>query len=342
MRVDLFDYELPADRIAQVPASPRDASRLLVLHRRNGLIDHRRFHELGQYLAAGDCLVLNDTRVLPARLTGRRKATGGKWTGLFLREHDGHWLIAAQTRGKPRPGERIVVDPAGWELELVSRADDGTWLAQPPSPDTAYLLASSGRMPLPPYIHKGIDRPLDQSHYQTVYARQPGAVAAPTAGLHFTETLLERLARQGVAIVFVTLHVGLGTFQKVSAADTENHKMHAEWRTITAETVSRLNETRATGGRIVAVGTTVARVLESATDSAGKLRACDGETRLFIAPPYEFRSVDMLLTNFHLPRSTLLMLVSAFAGLQAIQDAYAQAVQAEYRFYSYGDAMLIV
>lgn len=343
MQVDLFDYELPPDRIAQRPASPRDASRLLVLRRRDGRIEHRTFREIGEFLRPGDVLVVNDARVLPARLLGRRTRTGGRWEGLFLRETDGVWELLTRTRGKPAPGETVELDRVDWGLELLARQDSGTWIARPTrSGPTLELLEQAGRTPLPPYIRAGVDEPEDRERYQTVFAASPGAVAAPTAGLHFTPELLERLQESGVGLERVTLHVGPGTFQPVAVADADQHRMHSEWCRVEEAAAQRIAEARRRGGRVVAVGTTVVRTLESAVLANGRLAGYGGSTDLFIRPPFEFQAVDAMATNFHLPRSTLLMLVSAFAGRSRVLDAYREAIREGYRFYSYGDAMLIL
>lgn len=342
MRVDLFDYPLPAELIAQEPASPRDAARLLVLERSTGRLVHATFRDLSHWLRPGDCLVANDTRVIPARLRGRRKNTDGQWEALFIAERGTLWEVMARTRGKPAPGERIVLDTDQVELELIERTPAGHWLVRPPAGAALALLESVGHVPLPPYIRAGVDQPADRNAYQTMFAREAGAVAAPTAGLHFTPGLLDQLRQQGVLLEQVTLHVGPGTFQPVRAANTQDHPMHAEWCHVPAEVAERLRAVRAGGGRTIAVGTTVARTLESACQAAGELQPFAGQTRLFIVPPYTFRGVDALITNFHLPKSTLLMLVAAFAGLEPMRAAYAEAVRQRYRFYSYGDAMLIV
>ena len=343
MRVDLFDYDLPAELIAQQPAPRRDGSRLLVLHRSSGEVEHRSFAELGDLLRPDDCLVLNDTRVLPARLVGRRAATGGQWEGLYLGETSGLWELMTKTRGKPTVGERIVLDTNALELELVRRTESGAWLARPlgtgPSED---LLNMAGQVPLPPYIRGGREGPGDRERYQTVYAHRAGAVAAPTAGLHFTKELLDDLRHRGIELQWLTLHVGAGTFKPVSATDTDEHHMHSEWCELTPSVAERLNALRMAGRRLVAVGTTTTRVLESAAQAAGSLEPFTGQTRLFIVPGYQYRAVDVLLTNFHLPKSTLLMLVSAFAGREAVLNAYHEAIRERYRFYSFGDAMLIM
>jgi S-adenosylmethionine:tRNA ribosyltransferase-isomerase len=337
------DYDLPEHFVAQEPCPERDRARLLVVRRADASLAHHVVRDLPELLAPGDLLVLNDTRVLPARLLGRRARTGGKWEGLFLREtDDGSWELLSQTRGRLTEGETILVDPGPLELVLVGRSAEGHWLARPRQPGSPVdLLGRHGQVPLPPYIRKGRAAPADRERYQTVYARQAGAVAAPTAGLHFTPRLFERLEERGVRRAFVTLHVGLGTFQPIQVADVTRHRMHREWGELPAATAAAVAACRARGGRVVAVGTTSVRVLETVAAS-GPVRPWSGETELFIYPPYEFRAVDALLTNFHLPRSTLLLLVSAFAGVELTRWAYKTAVEHEYRFYSYGDATLIV
>jgi S-adenosylmethionine:tRNA ribosyltransferase-isomerase len=341
--MDLLDYALAPHLIAQEPCSQRDQSRLLVVRRNERALAHHHFFELPDLLRPGDLLILNDTRVLPARLLGRRQRTGGKWEGLFLRAlPDGAWEMLMQTRGRLVPGEIIAVEPGPLELRLLEKSSQGRWSALPSEPGApGELLRRHGHMPLPPYIRKGLDTLADHERYQTVFARQEGAVAAPTAGLHFTAGVFDRLKERGIDWSFVTLHVGLGTFQPIQADDIRKHPMHSEWGELAETTVVAIASCRARGGRIVAVGTTSVRVLETAAAS-GPLRPWTGETKLFIYPPYAFRAVDALVTNFHLPRTTLLLLVSAFAGVELMQEAYKTAIEQEYRFYSYGDAMLIV
>lgn len=353
METSAFDFVLPEGLIAQHPIEPRDGGRLLVVRRDGGRIEHRAFAELPGLLAPGDVLVRNNTRVVAARLVGRREATGGKWEGLFLREVASEggsapccWEVLATTRGKPVAGETVVVgDGEGLRLTLLRQGEGGRWLVRPGSDATAsVLLDRFGRTPLPPYVRKGREGPGDRLRYQTLYARVPGAVAAPTAGLHFTEDLFARLAARGVGTAEVTLHVGLGTFRPIEAARIEDHVLHAEWAELSAETATALNLARGQGGRIVAVGTTSARVLETAAAGAGppQFRPFAGETALYVRPGHAFRGLDALVTNFHLPRSSLLVLVSALAGVDLTRAAYAEAVRARYRFYSYGDAMLVV
>lgn len=338
----LFEYDLPPHLIAQEPAPDRDAARLLVADRATGAITHHHFRDLPELLSPSDLLVLNDTRVLPARLVGRRERTGGKWEGLFLRRTaDGLWELLAQTRGHPTTGEVIVIEPGPLRLTLRGRTN-GHWLAEPDPPGTpAELLAKSGQVPLPPYIRKGQAGPSDRERYQTVYARADGSVAAPTAGLHFTQAVLDRLRARGIATATVTLHVGLGTFEPMKTNDPAQHRMHAEWGEVSTATVDAIRTCTARGGRVIAVGTTATRALESAVRD-GELHPWTGETDIFIYPPYQFHIVNGLITNFHLPRTTLLLLVAAFAGPELVRAAYAEAIRQSYRFYSYGDAMLVL
>jgi S-adenosylmethionine:tRNA ribosyltransferase-isomerase len=341
MSADLFDYELPTHLIAQEPAAERDAARLLVVDRSTGQLSHFHFRDLPSLLDPGDLLVLNDTRVLPARLIGRRARTGGKWEGLFLRATaEGLWELLAQTRGHPTPGEVIIIEPGPLRLTLRGHVG-GHWLAEPtPVASPAELLAVSGHVPLPPYIRKGREQPGDRERYQTVFARENGSVAAPTAGLHFTPDLLERLRIGGVASTAVTLHVGLGTFEPMKTDDPAQHQMHSEWGEVPESAVSAIRASKARGCRVITVGTTATRAVESAA-RAGELTPWTGDTNLFIHPPYQFRVSDAMITNFHLPRTTLLLLVAAFAGTDLTKRAYAEALKHEYRFFSYGDAMLI-
>ncbi len=337
-----FDYELPEHLIAQEPAARRDASRLLVVRRRERTLEHRIFRELPELLAAGDLVVLNDTQVVPARLIGRRADTGGRWEALFLGLRDGLWEMLAKTRGHPSSGTVFVTD-SGLRMILRGRTPDHHWLMEPAEPGEPWeLLRRHGHVPLPPYIRKGRDLPADRERYQTVYARRPGSVAAPTAGLHFTPELLDQLQQQGIVLARVTLHVGYGTFAPIKTADPRQHTLHAEWCEVTEETVAAVAAARARGGRIVAVGTTTVRTLETAARPNG-LRPFRGPTSLYIYPPFEFRAVDALITNFHLPRTTLLLLVGAFVGdAELLRQAYEEAIARQYRFYSYGDAMLIL
>jgi len=342
-----YDYELPKELISQQPLTQRADARLMVVDRRRGTISHRHVRDLPQLIAPPDCLVLNETRVVPARLVGTRAFTGGKWEGLYLNSPTpGTWRILAKTRGKPTVGERIqLTSRFGQEdiaIRLVEHLPGGYWIVAPESDEpTLTLLDRVGRVPLPHYIRGGEMMDEDRRTYQTVYARRPGSVAAPTAGLHFSQALLDDLETAGVPICRVVLHVGLDTFRPITVDRIEDHPMHSEQGEISAETVDAINAARASGGRVFAVGTTSVRVLETASQS-GKLQPWTGATELFIRPPYKFKTVDCLMTNFHLPRTTLLVLVSTFAGRDLIRQAYEEAIREEYRFYSYGDAMLIV
>jgi len=342
-----YDYDLPQELIAQQPVSSRTDARLLVVDRAAKTFSHKHIRDLPEILDPNDCLVINDTQVVPARLVGKRTRTGGRWEGLFLEvSEEGVWRVMGKTRGKLTPGESItLVDAEGHEdsrLLLGTKAPDGTWFARPePVEETFAMLSRVGRVPLPPYIRKGEMVAGDRRQYQTVYAKNPGAVAAPTAGLHFTEPLMCKLREQGVTICSITLHVGLGTFRPISGNTLAEHEMHSEWGAIGSECVETIADCRKRGGRIIAVGTTSVRVLETAA-SEGTLHPFTGHTDLFIRPPYEFRAIDGLMTNFHLPRTTLLVLVRTFGGDSLIRHAYEAAIREEYRFYSYGDAMLIV
>jgi S-adenosylmethionine:tRNA ribosyltransferase-isomerase len=340
---ELFiDYELPPHLIAAEPAGERDQSRLLVVERTSGCLHHAHFIDLPEFLQSGDLVVLNNTRVLPARLYGRRQKTGGKWEGLFLQETAaGNWELLCQTRGWLQPGENIVVESGELLLEVISNAGPGRWLMKSLSPGTpSDLLEKFGHVPLPPYIRSGKDGPADRARYQTVYAERPGAVAAPTAGLHFTQRVFDLLQARGVSVAFVTLHVGIGTFQPIKADNPVEHVMHRETGELPPETALAIAACRSRGGRVVAVGTTSVRVLETAALHPSDSWA--GETDLFIRPPYAFQRVGGLVTNLHLPKTSLLLLVQAFAGVELMRRAYQVAIDREYRFYSYGDAMLIL
>src|SRR5262245_4723961 len=345
--LDQYDYRLPRDLVAQHPLARRSDARLMVVRRDSGQIEHTHVRYLPELLRPDDCLVFNDTKVIPARLVGRRDRTGARWSGLFL-SADGHgvWQVLGKTRGKLEPGEAIVV--LSWDvrqsitLRLLTKLDGGVWAVRPePMGDALEILGRVGRVPLPPYIRDGEMVEEDIETYQTVYAERPGAVAAPTAGLHFTPELLAELARRGVEQQRVTLHVGIGTFRPITAQRLDEHPMHSEWCTLSAEVAEKLTAAKKAGRKIVAVGTTVARVLETAAAS-GETRPFTGQTDLFIRPPYQFRACDALLTNFHLPRSTLLILVRTFGGDELMRRAYEEAIDERYRFFSYGDAMLIV
>jgi S-adenosylmethionine:tRNA ribosyltransferase-isomerase len=347
-RVEDYDYALPEGRIARYPAPARDDSRLLVLHRRGGLLEHLRFHEIPRLFSPGDVLVVNESRVLPARLLGK-KPTGAPSEVLLIRPvaaGDGAddakvWEALVRPGGKLKPGRRVVVSDE-LQIEVLDSTEGGGRVVRLDTPlSTAEALERYGHVPLPPYLERE-DEPLDRERYQTVYARLPGSVAAPTAGLHFTDRLLEELECAGVQRAAIELQVGVGTFRPVDAEDPAQHEMHGEIYSVSEAAASRINEARARGGRVWAVGTTVARTLETVAREDGAVAAGSGTTSLFIRPPYCFRAVDRLITNFHLPRSTLLMLVAAFAGYQRTLESYREAVAAGYRFYSYGDAMAIV
>ncbi len=338
MQLSDFDYALPPELIAQVPAAERGGSRLLHLDGFSGGLRDRKFCELPELVAAGDVLVMNDTRVIKARLTGR-KPSGGAIEVLVERVLD-HDRVLAQVRASksPRAGIRLQL-AGGVNAEVLGRAGEFYELRFIDCADIFALLERAGSVPLPPYITHQPDA-ADARRYQTVYAQAPGAVAAPTAGLHFDDAMLAALRARGVTLAWLTLHVGAGTFQPVRVANLAEHRMHGEWYTVPQTAVDAVAAAHAAGGRVIAVGTTTLRALESAA-AAGELRAGGAETRLFILPGYRFRVVDRLITNFHLPRSTLLMLVSAFAGIENIRRAYRHAVEHRYRFFSYGDAMLI-
>lgn len=345
----LYDFELPRELIAQEPLPQRTDSRMMVIHRETQTIEHAYVRDLPGFLRAGDVVVVNDSKVIPARMIGYRTMTRGRWEGLFLRE--GEQSIAealCKTRGKIEIGETVTLkDREGRDqaqLVILGYGEEGRLLLRPeplePWPD---LLARCGRVPLPPYIRDGQMVDDDRNRYQTVYARADGSVAAPTAGLHFTPTLIQQLRGAGVALVAVTLHVGLGTFRPIQSKTIEEHKMHREEGELTEAVVKRLALAQAEGGRRIAIGTTSVRVLETAAlASTTGLEAWQGETDIFIRPGHAFKAVDGLLTNFHLPRSSLLVLVSAFAGRDLVQRAYEEAVRERYRFYSYGDCMLIL
>jgi S-adenosylmethionine:tRNA ribosyltransferase-isomerase len=352
MRVDLFDFKLPETSIALRPASPRDSARLLVVDPNVGRMEDRIVSDLPGLIEPGDALVFNDTRVIPAQLEGTRsrEGAGGQRVSvtLHLRSSADHWHAFAKPAKRIKPGDRLEFASAdgahSLKATVVEKRDQGEIVLcfDHSGPDLDRMLAMVGHIPLPPYI--ALKRPedaRDRLDYQTIYAREEGAVAAPTAGLHFTPALFEALDRKGVERHFVTLHVGAGTFLPVKADDTKDHVMHYESGHVSQQTADRLNEVKARGGKIISVGTTSLRLLESAADEAGQLHAWSGTTDIFITPGYRFRFVDRLMTNFHLPRSTLFMLVSAFCGLETMRDAYHHAIQSGYRFYSYGDSSLL-
>jgi S-adenosylmethionine:tRNA ribosyltransferase-isomerase len=335
LRLEDFDYALPVERIAQRPAQPRDSSRLMVLDRTRGSIQHRSFRDLPTLLTPGDALILNETRVIPARLRARKLPGGGR-VELLLLEREGPRTWQALVGGKGlRPGRRLAVE-GGPEAEVVEQLDGARRLVRFDRPITPEL-ERLGESPLPPYIHEPVR---DPAEYQTVYARNPGSAAAPTAGLHFTPALLQSLEERGLRIGRVTLHIGLDTFAPVRASDPRRHAIHSEWCSVPEAALAAVAAARAEGRRVVAVGTTVVRALETA--AAAQLSPFEGRTALFILPGFDFKLVDAMLTNFHLPRSTLLMLVSAFAGRERVLAAYEAAKEGGYRFYSFGDAMLIL
>ncbi len=340
-RTSHYDFDLPADRIAQQPSERRGESRLMVVNRSTGELSHHQFGELAEIIPAGDALVLNTARVFRARLLGLRD-NGAQAEILLLRRLGGtEWEAMVHPGGKLKPGKvvRVADDLAVRVLATTERRT--RVVSVETSLDIDDAIEKYGHVPLPPYITRS-DQAADAERYQTVYARETGSVAAPTAGLHFTGELLERLVEKGVRRVDVLLHVGAGTFKPVDTEHPADHVMHEEWFTLSAHTADVLNETRRSGGKIWAVGTTSVRTLESAIDEDGIFRAKSGDTRIFIYPPYEFRAVDRLITNFHLPRSTLIMLVAAFAGYELTMRAYEEAIASGYRMYSYGDAMCVV
>lgn len=358
-----YDFPIPKNLIAQNPLPNRSDARLMLVDRAKNQIDHLHVRDLPEVLRPQDCLILNDTRVVPAKLVGYRQQTHGRWQGLFLEaDANGVWKLMCKTRGKIEAGETVMLlDRNGQEafsLRMVTRLDDGQWAAIPNlqalDDDSPYLtplpagteqwsqlLQSVGRIPLPHYIRGGNMVDQDLKNYQTVYAKQPGAVAAPTAGLHFTQDLLLRIKSQGVAIGRITLHVGAGTFRPVQSEKLSEHKMHSEWCSVEEKVVGQVEETKRQGGRVITVGTTSIRSIESASRE-GKLKPFMGETDLFIRPGFQFHTTDALMTNFHLPRTTLLVLVRTFGGDALMRRAYQEAIDLEYRFFSYGDAMLIV
>ncbi|MBL8814590.1 MAG: tRNA preQ1(34) S-adenosylmethionine ribosyltransferase-isomerase QueA [Planctomyces sp.] len=375
-----WQYDLPPELIASRPAERRDGSRLMVVDRKAGTIAHRRISDLPQFLNPGDLMVFNNTKVVPARMFGVRSSTGGKWEGLFIEEtRDGDWHILCETRGRLLPGEDIrVVAPyeptevvgqmqPSMTLTLIRKQSDGSWIVRPSGASTAgvgssgvgsafEVLEQFGSLPLPPYMGRKLADADDQDRYQTQFASEPGAIAAPTAGLHFTPELLEQCQLAGAELAHVTLHVGIGTFRPVTVSRLSEHQMHDEWCRLTDDVCSRIQSARRSGGRLLAVGTTSVRTLESASRVSGttsespaqmdaasrQIQPWSGRTNLFIRPGFQFQVVDCLLTNFHLPGSTLIVLVAALAGYDLIMKAYREAVRERYRFFSYGDAMLIL
>ncbi len=340
MRLSEFDYTLPNELIAQEPIYPRDHCRLMVVHRRTQEIEEKYFYQIVDYLSKGDVMVFNWSKVIPARLFGR-KATGGRVEILLLNEREkGVWEVLVKRAKRLRRGSDLFFGDDTIFAKVLDDLGEGRKLLSffPPERFDEFL-QREGKVPLPPYIHRDVKSAED---YQTVYARVPGSVAAPTAGFHFTEELLQRIRGMGVSTVFVTLHVGLGTFKPVVAENVESHKMHAEYFEISQDTARVVNDAVESGNRVVAVGTTAVRVLETVADNTGKVKAASGWTEMFIYPGYRFKVVDALVTNFHLPKSTLLMLVYAFGGSNLMRRAYSLAIEKKFRFYSFGDAMLIV
>ena len=341
MKVKDFDFELPKELIAQTPLPDRSSSRLLVMDRVTGQITHRGFRNIKDYFRPGDCLVINDTKVIPARLFGIRTETGGQIEVLLLkRREDDLWETLVRPGKKAKPGTELVFGDGLLTGRVIDVVEEGNRLIRF-TYDGIFeeILDQLGQMPLPPYITEKLQ---DKNRYQTVYAKYDGSAAAPTAGLHFTETLLKEIEDMGVSVASVTLHVGLGTFRPVKAEEVTDHHMHSEFYRIEEEQAEKIRQAKERGGRIIAVGTTSCRTLESVADEHGMVRPCSGWTDIFIYPGYKFRCIDGLITNFHLPQSTLLMLVSAFAGREHILDAYQEAIQEKYRFFSFGDAMLII
>lgn len=340
MKTADFDYDLPQELIAQDPLEQRDSSRLLILDKETGERTHKIFHDIIDYLHEGDCLVINNTKVIPARLIGEREGTGGKVEVLLLkRRSDNVWETLVKPGKKARPGMRLSFGGGLLHAEVQEVVDEGNRLIRFEYEGIfEEILDQLGQMPLPPYITHQLK---DKNRYQTVYAKYEGSAAAPTAGLHFTEELLEQIQAKGVKIARVTLHVGLGTFRPVKVEDVTEHHMHTEFYHVSEEAADIIDETKKQGGRVICVGTTSCRTIESAADDQGIVHATEGDTDIFIYPGYQFKVLDCLITNFHLPESTLLMLVSALAGKENIMAAYREAVEMRYRFFSFGDAMFI-
>lgn len=341
MKTSDFFYELPEELIAQDPLEDRTASRLLVLDKKTDKLEHKIFSDVIDYLNQGDCLVINNTRVIPARLIGEKEGTGGKVEILLLKRlKNDIWETLVKPGKKLRPGARVTFGDGRLKAEIMEIAEEGNRLVK-----FYYegifeeILDSLGEMPLPPYITHKLE---DKEMYQTVYAKFNGSAAAPTAGLHFTNELLERIRQKGIRIASITLHVGLGTFRPVKVEDVNNHHMHTEWYEVNKEAADIINETKKNGGRVICVGTTSCRTIESVADEDGLMSAKTGETDIFIYPGYKFKVMDGLITNFHLPESTLVMLVSAFAGKERVLSAYETAVKEKYRFFSFGDAMILI
>ncbi|RHO47084.1 tRNA preQ1(34) S-adenosylmethionine ribosyltransferase-isomerase QueA [Clostridium sp. AM09-51] len=341
MKTSDFYYDLPEELIAQTPLEPRDSSRLMVLHKKTGEIEHRHFYDILDYLNEGDCLIMNDSRVLPARIYGVKDETNANVEFLLLNCIEGKkWEALAKPGKRAKIGTSFSFGDGLMHCKVIDILDDGNRILEFECEGNFYEnLDKLGQMPLPPYIHEKLK---DKERYQTVYSREIGSAAAPTAGLHFTKELMKKAQEKGVKIGFVTLHVGLGTFRPVKVDDVTKHKMHSEHYDMSEETATLINETHRNGGRVFCVGTTSCRTVESVAKREGEIKASDGMTDIFIYPGFEFKAMDCLITNFHLPESTLIMLVSAFAGYDNIMNAYNTAVAEKYRFFSFGDAMLIV
>ncbi|MDO4846785.1 MAG: tRNA preQ1(34) S-adenosylmethionine ribosyltransferase-isomerase QueA [Clostridiaceae bacterium] len=342
MKKSDFYYDLPKERIAQTPIEPRDASRMLVIDRKTDVIEDKHFYDIVNYLEAGDCLILNDTKVLPARLYGIKEDTGARVEFLMLTQKENDvWEVITGPGRRAKQGTRFVFGDGILKAEIIDVLDNGNRLAKfsYDGNNIFNVLEKVGEMPLPHYITEKLE---DQSRYQTVYAKELGSAAAPTAGLHFTDKILEKIREKGVNIGYVTLHVGIGTFRPVKAENIEDHKMHSEHYYLPKETADLINDTKKKGKRVISVGTTSCRTLESVATFNGEITEADGWTNIFIYPGYEFKCIDGLLTNFHLPESTLIMLVSAFYNREKVLDAYRHAVESEYRFFSFGDCMLLL
>ncbi|CAM2781813.1 tRNA preQ1(34) S-adenosylmethionine ribosyltransferase-isomerase QueA [Hathewaya histolytica] len=340
MRVKDFSFDLPEEYIAQHPLEKRDHSRLMVLDKKTGNIEHRVFKDIIEYFNPGDCLILNDTRVLPARLIGHKEGTMGRMEFLLLKRVDKNkWETLVKPGKRAKIGSKFVFGSGELKAEVIDMGEDGSRVVE-----FSYegifeeVLDRLGEMPLPPYITEKLE---EKERYQTVYSKEPGSAAAPTAGLHFTEELLGEIKNKGIIVAFVTLHVGLGTFRPVKADTIEEHHMHSEYYQMSKETADIINNTKKNGGRIIGVGTTSCRTIESIGNEHGKVKECSGWTDIFIFPGYKFKVLDALITNFHLPESTLIMLVSALAGKENVMNAYEVAVKEKYRFFSFGDAMFI-
>ena len=342
MKTSDFFYELPQELIAQTPIEPRDSSRMMVLNRENGTIEHKTFRDIIDYLECGDCLILNNTRVIPARIYGVKKETGAVVEFLLLKQNENNvWECLCKPGKRAKVGTKFTFGEGLVDCEVLDVTEEGNRIIkfECDSKEIYNILDKIGKMPLPPYITEELK---NGERYQTVYSKELGSAAAPTAGLHFTDELLEKIRQKGVNIGYVTLHVGLGTFRPVKVDDVTNHKMHSEYYLLPKETADLINETKKNGKRVISVGTTSTRTLESVASKLGEIREDEDNTEIFIYPGYEFKVIDAQITNFHLPESTLIMLVSAFAGYENVMNAYSEAVKERYRFFSFGDCMLII